>query len=68
MHFKRLRSVAHIILLIILPFLLESFSKKFGPLMVAFVGIPARGKTVMAHKLARYLNWTGELAKGKKIT
>ncbi|KAJ9584891.1 hypothetical protein L9F63_020746 [Diploptera punctata] len=41
----------------------ESFSKKFGPLMVAFVGIPARGKTVMANKLARYLNWTGELAK-----
>jgi tRNA uridine 5-carbamoylmethylation protein Kti12 len=33
--------------------------------MVAFVGIPARGKTVMAHKLARYLNWTGEVAKGK---
>ncbi|PNF19507.1 6-phosphofructo-2-kinase/fructose-2,6-bisphosphatase [Cryptotermes secundus] len=31
--------------------------------MVAFVGIPARGKTVMAHKLARYLNWTGEVAK-----
>lgn len=40
-----------------------SGQKKFGPLMVAFVGIPARGKTVMAHKLARYLNWTGEVAK-----
>jgi signal recognition particle GTPase len=39
--------------------------KQFGPLLVAFVGIPARGKTVMAHKLARYLNWTGEVAKGK---
>jgi len=35
--------------------------------MVAFVGIPARGKTVAAHKLARYLNWTGEVAKGKHI-
>ena len=44
-----------------------SGQKKFGPLMVAFVGIPARGKTVMAHKLARYLNWTGEVAKGKLI-
>lgn len=37
--------------------------KQFGPLMVALVGIPARGKTVLAHKLARYLTWTGELAK-----
>jgi signal recognition particle GTPase len=45
-----------------------SGKKKFGPLMVAFVGIPARGKTVTAHKLARYLNWTGEVAKGKLIT
>jgi hypothetical protein len=42
-----------------------SGQKQFGSLMVAFVGIPARGKTVMAHKLARYLNWTGEVAKGK---
>ncbi|PSN42982.1 hypothetical protein C0J52_13210 [Blattella germanica] len=37
--------------------------KKFGPLIVALVGIPARGKTVISHKLARYLNWTGEVAK-----
>lgn len=45
-----------------------SGQKQFGSLMVAFVGIPARGKTVMAHKLARYLNWTGEVAKGKLTT
>jgi hypothetical protein len=45
-----------------------SGQKQFGSLIVAFVGIPARGKTVMAHKLARYLNWTGEVAKGKLTT
>nr|CAD7435130.1 unnamed protein product [Timema monikensis] len=38
-------------------------SKQFGPLVVAFVGLPARGKTVTGNKLARYLNWTGETAK-----
>jgi signal recognition particle GTPase len=36
-------------------------------MMVALVGILARGKTVTAHKLAQYLNWTGEVAKGKLI-
>ncbi|KAL0275045.1 UNVERIFIED_CONTAM: hypothetical protein PYX00_003028 [Menopon gallinae] len=31
--------------------------KEFGPLVVAFVGLPARGKTVLAHKLSRWLRW-----------
>ncbi|XP_046673157.1 6-phosphofructo-2-kinase/fructose-2,6-bisphosphatase-like isoform X4 [Homalodisca vitripennis] len=31
----------------------------FAPLVVAMVGLPARGKTVLSHKLNRYLNWNG---------
>ncbi|KAJ8875930.1 hypothetical protein PR048_023838 [Dryococelus australis] len=38
--------------------------KKCGaPLVVVMVGLPARGKTVTANKLARYLGWTGHPAK-----
>nr|CAD7264783.1 unnamed protein product [Timema shepardi] len=44
-------------------YLADYCSKQFGPLVVAFVGLPARGKTVTGNKLARYLNWTGETAK-----
>ncbi|XP_053935958.1 6-phosphofructo-2-kinase/fructose-2,6-bisphosphatase isoform X8 [Cuculus canorus] len=29
------------------------------PTMVVMVGLPARGKTYMSHKLTRYLNWIG---------
>lgn len=36
--------------------------KKFVPLVVVLVGLPARSKTVVAHKLGRYLNWIGEVA------
>ncbi|KAK9506730.1 hypothetical protein O3M35_008609 [Rhynocoris fuscipes] len=35
----------------------------FVPLVVAFVGLPARGKTVLAHKLERFLNYTGHQAR-----
>ncbi|XP_014285658.1 6-phosphofructo-2-kinase/fructose-2,6-bisphosphatase [Halyomorpha halys] len=34
-------------------------SGHFVPLVVVLVGLPARGKTVLAHKLERYLNWNG---------
>jgi len=30
-----------------------------APCAVVMVGLPARGKTYMAKKLARYLNWVG---------
>ncbi|XP_061085132.1 6-phosphofructo-2-kinase/fructose-2,6-bisphosphatase 3-like isoform X1 [Conger conger] len=29
------------------------------PMVIVMVGLPARGKTYMARKLTRYLNWTG---------
>uniref|UniRef100_A0A1B6D337 6-phosphofructo-2-kinase domain-containing protein n=2 Tax=Clastoptera arizonana TaxID=38151 RepID=A0A1B6D337_9HEMI len=35
----------------------------FSPLVVALVGLPGRGKTVLAHKLAHYLNFTGHSSK-----
>ncbi|KAK7575861.1 hypothetical protein V9T40_012147 [Parthenolecanium corni] len=37
--------------------------RRFGPLVVIFVGLPGRGKTVLAHKLERYLTWTNKIAK-----
>lgn len=37
--------------------------RQFGPLVVVFVGLPGRGKTVLAHKLERYLTWTNKKAK-----
>lgn len=37
--------------------------RRLGPLVVIFVGLPGRGKTVMAHKLERYLVWTNKKAK-----
>lgn len=35
-----------------------------APLVVTFVGLPCRGKSLAAHKIARHLNWKGESAKG----
>lgn len=36
---------------------------QFAPLLVALVGLPARGKTAIAHSLARYLCWIGHSAR-----
>lgn len=36
---------------------------QFSPLLVALVGLPARGKTHVAHRLARHLNWQGDSTK-----
>jgi len=34
------------------------------PSVIVMVGLPARGKTYMAKKLTRYLNWIGIDTKG----
>lgn len=34
------------------------------PNVIALVGLPARGKTYISHKLCRYLNWIGIKTKG----
>jgi len=39
-----------------------------APCAVVMVGLPARGKTYMAKKLTRYLNWVGLDTRGKKDT
>lgn len=38
--------------------------RRFAGVVVAMAGLPARGKTQVAHCLARRLNWNGESAKG----
>jgi len=35
-----------------------------APSVIVMVGLPARGKTYMAKKLTRYLNWVGIDTKG----
>ena len=35
-----------------------------APTVITLVGLPARGKTYMAKKLGRYLNWIGINTKG----
>ncbi|KAG5898703.1 hypothetical protein JTB14_030653 [Gonioctena quinquepunctata] len=37
--------------------------RQFGPLLVAMVGLPGRGKSLLARRLSRYLNYTGEKTK-----
>lgn len=37
------------------------------PHVIVMVGLPARGKTYMAKKLTRYLNWIGIKTKGEEI-
>uniref|UniRef100_A0A182ULG0 Uncharacterized protein n=1 Tax=Anopheles melas TaxID=34690 RepID=A0A182ULG0_9DIPT len=36
-----------------------------APLVVTVVGLPCRGKSLAAHKVARHLSWRGESAKGE---
>jgi 6-phosphofructo-2-kinase len=36
------------------------------PHVIAMCGLPARGKTYIAKKLARYLNWIGINTKGNR--
>lgn len=48
-------------------FFFSSGSGHFVPLVVVLVGLPARGKTVLAHKLERYLNWNGHQTRGRDI-
>lgn len=37
------------------------------PHVIVMVGLPARGKTYMAKKLTRYLNWIGIKTKGMNL-
>ncbi|GLH12403.1 6-phosphofructo-2-kinase/fructose-2, 6-bisphosphatase [Gryllus bimaculatus] len=39
-----------------------------APLLVATVGLPARSKTTLAHRLARFLAWNGELAEAFTVS
>lgn len=36
----------------------------FSPLLVATIGLPGRGKSALAKRLCRHLNFTGDVAKG----
>ncbi|PIC55751.1 hypothetical protein B9Z55_000896 [Caenorhabditis nigoni] len=48
--------------------LLDNSSEQFRvPNVIALVGLPARGKTYISHKLYRYLNWIGIEAKAFKV-
>jgi len=38
-----------------------------APCAIVMVGLPARGKTYMAKKLARYFNWIGIVTKGLQL-
>lgn len=39
--------------------------RQFSPLMVAMVGLPGRGKSILAKRLERYMNYTGDTTKGE---
>lgn len=42
--------------------------RQFSPLLVAMVGLPGRGKSLLARRLARYLNYTGDRTRGMYTT
>ncbi|KAK9708821.1 6-phosphofructo-2-kinase [Popillia japonica] len=37
--------------------------RQYAPLLVATIGLPGRGKSLLAHRLSRYLNFIGETTK-----
>lgn len=39
--------------------------RQFSPLLVVMVGLPGRGKSHLARRLSRYMNYTGDVTKGK---
>lgn len=39
--------------------------RQYAPLLVATIGLPGRGKSLLAHRLSRYLNFIGETTKSK---
>lgn len=43
------------------------WGRKNTPHVIAMVGLPARGKTYIAKKLSRYLNWIGINTKGMEL-
>ncbi|XP_046753418.1 6-phosphofructo-2-kinase/fructose-2,6-bisphosphatase-like isoform X1 [Diprion similis] len=43
-------------------------ARRFAGVVVAMAGLPARGKTQVAHCLARRLNWNGESAKVMRVS
>ncbi|XP_050549021.1 6-phosphofructo-2-kinase/fructose-2,6-bisphosphatase-like [Daktulosphaira vitifoliae] len=47
----------------LMPFVFSQIGHNFVPLVVTMVGLPARGKTVLAYKIQQYLNWTNHKAK-----
>lgn len=42
--------------------------RKFAGVIIAFCGLPARGKSQIAHSLTRRLNWNGETAKTMSVS
>ncbi|VVC41128.1 Histidine phosphatase superfamily,P-loop containing nucleoside triphosphate hydrolase,6- [Cinara cedri] len=47
----------------LMPIVMSQVGNHFVPLVITMVGLPARGKTVLADKIQQYLNWTNHKAK-----
>lgn len=39
--------------------------RQFSPLLVAMIGLPGRGKSLLAKRLSKYLNYTGDETKSR---